>query len=58
VPPVWAKAHVPARREVIRIRTMDDETFLRNNEKRFGGDALSYHTFFREGDVFLRPESF
>jgi len=24
---------------------MDDETFLSNNEKKFGGDALSYHTF-------------
>ena len=30
----------------MKIRTMDDETFLSNNEKKFGGDALSYHTFF------------
>src|SRR5229473_7945151 len=49
VPAVWAKAHAPARREVIKIRTMDDETFLRNNEKKFVGDGLSYHTFFPEG---------
>jgi len=32
---------------------MDDETFLSNNGKKFGGDTISYHTFFLT-DTLLR----
>jgi hypothetical protein len=28
---------------------MNDETFLSNDGKKFGGDALSYHMLFSDG---------
>jgi hypothetical protein len=36
---VCANAHVPARSVVIKVRIMNDETFLSNDGKKFGGDA-------------------
>jgi hypothetical protein len=32
---------------------MDNETFLIDNGKKFGGDAISYHRFFRAGAFFI-----
>jgi hypothetical protein len=31
---------------------MNDETFLSNDGKKFGGDALSYHMLFSDGTSF------
>jgi hypothetical protein len=32
---------------------MNNETFLSNDGKKFGGDALSYHMLFSDGWLFL-----
>jgi hypothetical protein len=32
---------------------MNDETFLNNDGKKFGGDAISYHRLFSYGTPFL-----
>jgi hypothetical protein len=34
---------------IIKILIMNDETFLSNDGKKFGGDALSYHMLFSHG---------
>jgi hypothetical protein len=37
---------------------MNEETFLSNNGKKFGGDALSYHMLFSDGWLSCFAESF
>jgi hypothetical protein len=37
----------------MKIRIMNDETFLSNDGKKFGGDAISYHILFFDGTPFL-----